>query len=48
MNDWPKTNPSLILRIKDPQNVGPRFQPLWRDLVAASTTSILVAFGYSI
>jgi hypothetical protein len=29
MNDWPETNPSLILRIKDPQNA-----VAWNELMA--------------
>lgn len=29
MNDWPETNPSLILRIKDPQNA-----VAWNELIA--------------
>ncbi len=29
MNDWPETNPSLMLRIKDPQNA-----IAWNELMA--------------
>ncbi len=29
MNDWPETNASLILRIRDPQNV-----VAWNELMA--------------